>query len=375
MPAPERKFDLEQKRIALHEVLDPALQQFALSAKCAIPRRSGRSAAYKTNKTRKRSMNNAAQEIPASPNEAVAPPRSGIWKKLLGNPFVRIVLGSALLIALHPVAGLALKLVSSTVPAVADWLRSAPRLAGSKMSLPGFYITTTLVVLLSIPLYRIFVRWTERRPIAELSGDGAAAEIGVGVLIGFGLFSAVAGVLWSLGYYHVTSTNPASVMLPVALASASAAVFEELMFRGLVFRIIEQSHGSWIALVVSALFFGLVHLANPNSSLQAALAIAVEAGILLGAAYMTTRRLWLVIGLHFAWNFAESGIYGMPMSGFSMPGLLQGEVHGPELLTGGTFGAENSILAIVFCVAVALCFLYAAKRRAHIVKPRWRRSA
>ena len=314
-------------------------------------------------------MNDAAQESPLPENPAERKDSRGLLQKLLVHPIVRIVLGSVLLIGLHPLVGVALKLAASALPPLEAWIGSAPLLTGTKTPLPAFYITTALVALLCFPVYRLFVRWLEkRRPIVELSTNGAVVETAFGMLTGFALFTSVVAVLWLGGYYHVKTTNPAEVLLPVASLSASAAVFEELLFRGVLFRIVEQWQGSWIALAVSALFFGLAHLANPNASLQAALAIAIEAGILLGAAYMATRRMWLVMGLHFAWNFSESGIYGIPVSGFALPGLLQGDISGPELLTGGAFGAENSIVAVGLCLVVASGFLRLAHRRGRIMQ-------
>lgn len=320
-------------------------------------------------------MNEAVREMPLSENPATPAAARGFWKKFFGNAIVRILLGAVVLIGLHPLVGISFKFVTSVLPAFGAWVKSAPLVAGTKSHLPAYYITHILITVLCFPVYRLFVRWSEgRRSTAELSTNGAAAETALGVLAGFALFSGVAAILWAGGFYHVKAINSPAALIPVFVMSASAAVFEELLFRGLLFRIIEQSLGSWTALAVSSLFFGLAHLANPEASVQAALAIAIEAGMLLGVAYMATQRLWLVIGLHLAWNFSESGIYGMPVSGFSMPGLLQGEVSGPELITGGAFGAENSIVAVVLCLIVAFGFLHLARKRGRIVKRSWRRA-
>ena len=137
---------------------------------------------------------------------------------------------------------------------------------------------------------------------------------------------------------------------------------EEILLRGLIFRLLEKWLGSWAALTISALLFGLAHIANPNSSLFAAIAIALEAGILLAAVYMVTRRLWAVIGLHMAWNFTQGGIFGVAVSGNEIEGLLASVMDGPELLTGGAFGAEASIPAILICTGIGLACL----RRAHL---------
>ena len=106
------------------------------------------------------------------------------------------------------------------------------------------------------------------------------------------------------------------------LRSSSAALFpafnEEILFRGVLFRWIEEFGGSWAALLITSIFFGAAHLFNPNASPIAAFGIALEAGLLLGAAYMLTRSLWLPIGIHAAWNFTQGEVFDIPVSGTSV---------------------------------------------------------
>ncbi|MCJ7434908.1 MAG: CPBP family intramembrane metalloprotease [Anaerolineales bacterium] len=157
-----------------------------------------------------------------------------------------------------------------------------------------------------------------------------------------------------------------------ALAVLSG-VFEEILFRGILFRIVEESLGTWLSLLFSALLFGLLHLGNPNATLWAAIAIAMEAGILLAAAFIVTRRLWLVIGIHFAWNFTQGGIFSISVSGNQVDGLLQATLTGPELLAGGAFGAETSIFAVIVCLAAGVYFIWKALKKGEFVKPFWKR--
>ena len=77
---------------------------------------------------------------------------------------------------------------------------------------------------------------------------------------------------------------------------------------------------------------------NPNATLFSSFAIAMEAGVLLGAAYVLTRRLWLAVGIHFAWNFTQGGIFGGRVSGITMDGLLESQLSGPTLFSGGSSG-------------------------------------
>jgi membrane protease YdiL (CAAX protease family) len=135
----------------------------------------------------------------------------------------------------------------------------------------------------------------------------------------------------------------------------------------------EESLGTWLALLISALIFGLMHIANPNATLWSALAIAIEAGIMLAAAYTLTRRLWLPIGIHFAWNFVQGGIFGVAVSGNGVRGLLQSTLSGPALLSGGEFGAEASIFAVIVCLAAGVYLIQAAWKKGNILKPFWTR--
>lgn len=234
-------------------------------------------------------------------------------------------------------------------------------------------IGLAIFALAMIQAYDLFVTLIEKRRVSELSLPKAGIELGAGILAGVGLFSAVMGVLALLGYYKVDGTNDWMILWSTFSLAVVSGVLEELLFRGILFRIMEESLGTWISLGVTALIFGLLHMMNPNASLFAGLAIALEAGILLAAVYMLTRRLWLAIGLHFAWNFVQGGIFGVAVSGYERSGLLRGSLTGPELLTGGAFGAEASVVAIVICLAAAVLVLRAAYQKGRFIPPFWMR--
>ncbi len=218
-----------------------------------------------------------------------------------------------------------------------------------------------------------YVRLVERRRAEELSGRGAVRETGAGVAVGAGLLMATIGAIAALGYYQVTGSNPVSAVVPTFAMAVAAGYAEEVLFRGVLFRIIEESLGTWIALALTSLMFGFAHMMNPNATLFSSFAIAMEAGVLLGAAYVLTRRLWLAVGIHFAWNFTQGGIFGGRVSGLTMDGLLESELSGPTLLSGGEFGVEASIFALALGVATGVWFLVRAGRKGHFIAPFWRR--
>ena len=221
--------------------------------------------------------------------------------------------------------------------------------------------------------YAAYVRWVERRPLAEFGRAGSLKELAAGLLLGAALFATTIGVLAALGLYRIQGARAWSVLVAPLAVSVGAGVMEEILFRGVIFRIVESSLGTALALLISAALFGLVHLVNPGATVLGAVAIIFEAGIMLAGAYLLTRRLWLPIGIHVGWNFTQGGVFSVPVSGFKSTGVFDGTLTGPEWLSGGRFGAEASIVAVVVCVAFALVLLRQAQRRGHFVAPHWRR--
>ena len=222
--------------------------------------------------------------------------------------------------------------------------------------------------------YLVYVRVVERRPVSELTPGAAPSEFGAGFLLGAALFTTTIGIIWALGDYSVVGVNHWTAMLSPLAFGLAAGVLEEILFRGVIFRITEDWIGSWGALAVSSLLFGAGHLANPHATLTSALAIALEAGLLLGAAFMITRRLWLPIGLHAAWNFTQAGIFGAPVSGTVPHGLFTSTLSGPAWATGGGFGPEASLPAVLVSLVSVWLLVYAV-RSGRVVQPIWRRRA
>ncbi|MEV7805180.1 CPBP family intramembrane glutamic endopeptidase [Microbispora sp. NPDC088329] len=224
---------------------------------------------------------------------------------------------------------------------------------------------------LAVVVFRWVVRWSEHRAPVEVAGKGAVPAVGRGLLIGVGMFAAVIVNLAFLGYYRVDGLGSVTGAIGLLGFMAAAAVTEELMFRGVLFRFVERWAGTWIALVLTGLVFGLMHLANEHATAWGAIAIAIEAGGMLAAAYAATRTLWLPIGLHFGWNFAAAGIFSTEVSGNgATQGLLHSVTSGPALLTGGDFGPEASPYAVVFGLALTVVFLWLARRRGNLVPMR-----
>lgn len=226
----------------------------------------------------------------------------------------------------------------------------------------------------ALGIYASSARWVERRETIELTLPGAGREFALGGLLGAGIYTACVVVLMVLGVYRVEGLNPYSFLLPAVAMSVKSAVFEELVFRGVILRSIEKMWGTWAGLIISSAAFGFLHLINPDATLKGAVYISIEAGLLLGAAYLVTRRLWICIGFHMLWNYVQSAVFSGIVSGaVSDPGLIRDRLEGPDLLTGGSFGMEQSVVALILCTTAGAALLVVAVRRGHILP--WRKGA
>lgn len=277
-----------------------------------------------------------------------------VFQTIIAHPAFLLVAGFASCLAMMAIVG-------GSVPVFAKALG----IAGTPWSnLLGSILVAGACVL----GYCLFVRFIERKPLTDFAFKGAVPEFGYGLFIGAAAMAAVVGTIAAFGGYHIVgyqfSTAIMINMLGIAIISGVA---EEVLLRGVAFRFLEQWLGSISALVLSALLFGVLHIGNPNASWLAAFAIALEAGILLGAIYMLTRRLWAAIGLHMAWNSMQGGVFGIKVSGTDVEGLIVSEPRGSDLLTGGLFGAEASIPAIIICTSIGIYFLWRAHQKGQFV--------
>ena len=211
------------------------------------------------------------------------------------------------------------------------------------------------LALAMIIAYRLLVRWTEARKADELGGKGAVSLTLLGIVLGAAMFGLVFLLLAYNGVAHLggfLGTDAVWVAIGGAIADA---VGEEIVIRGVLFRLLEESFGTLVGVFVSGTLFGLLHSFNHGASLASTAAIALEAGVFLAAAYAATRSLWLPIGLHFGWNFTEGGVFGAAVSGGAHQGLFASTFTGDALWTGGAFGPEASVVAVgVSLVASAI---------------------
>jgi len=231
-------------------------------------------------------------------------------------------------------------------------------------------IGSVVVVVGSLAAYMLYKALFEGYTLPELSFRKWKRELGAGMLLGALLMLVCFIIIYFAGGFTFEGWRSPLIILTWMGFWISAAFWEELAFRAIIFRITEDWLGSLAALAISALMFGFIHGANPNASLFSSVAISIEAGILLGACYMLTQRLWLVIGIHFTWNFVQGSILDVPVSGNEVKGIIKTEEVGNDFLTGGDFGLETSIITLAFCTLVGFVVLGMAIKRGKWKLPR-----
>jgi membrane protease YdiL (CAAX protease family) len=283
------------------------------------------------------------------------PVEKPLWRRIVDFPLMSMLIALVIAIACFTVGALIAQFLLPPTPALPRQTR--------------FDLVSIPILLLG---YELLIRRLGEHPKDDFRDPRALRNLGLGLAAGFMLFSLAVGVVALLGVYRITGPGDASGLVAALVGSAIfPAVSEELVFRGILFRWLEEFGGSWMALLLTSALFGASHLANPNATWIAALGLAFEAGVMLGAAYMLTRSLWMPMGIHAAWNFAQGELYDIPVSGHEEHGLVTAKLSGPPLLTGNGFGLEASLIAIILATAFGCWLLWLAIRRGQLMSPWW----
>ena len=204
----------------------------------------------------------------------------------------------------------------------------------------------------------VFCSFIEHRSIWSLglkTREKDVLDFVLGIFIGLFMITTVFLMEISLGLIRIEINSKIEISYLVygLLASLSVAFMEELIFRGYLFQNALLSLNENQAILISSIVFGLMHIFNPNVNFLAIVVISII-GILLAICYLKTQGLHFPIGLHFAWNFFEGYIYGFPISGNRVEGVLVTIIEGPAWLTGGQFGPEGSLIGLVVSLIVTL---------------------
>ena len=277
-----------------------------------------------------------------------------MWRRIVDFPLVAMVIA----VALFALALVGTILVAKLLPPMDKTL--------------GELIKAALAIGLIWAAYKLIIRHLGEHPRDDLPLAEAPKGLGVGLLFGFLLFTLVVGVAAIADVYNIIGKGGTGELVTALIATAILPGFmEEILFRGILFRWLEEFGGSWFALALTAALFGFLHIFNPNATALSSFAIALEAGVLLGGAYMLTRNLWMAMGLHAAWNFTQGEIFDVPVSGLDSQGLVEAQLSGPQILSGGAFGLEASLIAMIIATAAGVALVALAIRQGELVRPWW----
>ena len=298
-------------------------------------------------------MNTSEQELPPSKT------LKGFGANLLHSAFIRIILGSASIFLVSLVTKWIFEPLLLSIGLEVDTAKTVR------------YILTLVAILSTY--YWLFTYY-ERRKVTELAKGYFLKDSLIGITLAFLSISAVMLTLYLGGYYQIVVVNNDVLRLLFPLAAlALLATLEELIFRGVLYRIIESRLGTNLALIISGLFFGLSHITNEHATIISVLGAGIG-GLIAGVMFSATKRLWLPISFHVMWNFMQV-FYGTQVSGldeFSGYSFFQGMLQGPELITGGPFGPENSIITITLTLIIFGVLYYGAWKNDRLTAPFWR---
>jgi membrane protease YdiL (CAAX protease family) len=223
-----------------------------------------------------------------------------------------------------------------------------------------FLLLAALVSCSALGLIVLLLRFFENTGTAAIGLPfqlGALKAAAAGTMLGAIPICLLVGLSLVGGYGGFLAANivfPELVMalLPVLIAGFLLAGWEELVLRGYLLRQLSLGLNSAAAVLITGIVFGLVHSGNPGVNWQGLLYTAIG-GMLMGWLMVRSGSLWLLIGYHFGWNATASSLFGLELSGVSNEAsLFIGTLSGSDWLTGGSYGFEASLPAVVFEVLV-----------------------
>ena len=274
------------------------------------------------------------------------------FRKLVQHPIVRIVLQLVIWLGVvYTIKEFAIKPILGELFSAED----------TRINVQGL-----LTLGVGFLVYYYLIRLYEERQVSEMAPVNFLRDTAIGLALAGGMITFSVAILWYFGYYQVTSVNPVSVLLYPVIWVPLLASFEEITFRGILFRISEQAWGTHIALLISALLFGLMHLPNENSNIPMIIS-ATTGGLLTCVAYALTKSLWLPIGIHTGWNFTQV-LWGTRVSGADMFGAYaEASIEGPDWATGGGAGIEGSYFCIAVVVLITLAMYMLARKKGVVI--------
>ncbi len=280
-----------------------------------------------------------------------------IFLKIINFPVLQIIIGVALVNVLTFI------------------LESLAQLTLSTLPIKNNLITSSLIFvvrMLSVYfIYLYFVKIFEKRKADEISlNKKTIKDFSTGCIIGLSLISVIFLSLYLLGYCSVEAINKSPDIYQSFLFAFFFAFLQDIVYFAIIFRIAERNLGSVPAIVIAGLIFGFKHLLFPDYTLWGAIAITIIGATLFSALYIRTRKIWMIFGFHFMYNFIQNGIL---LKIQDMDSLLKINVSGPEILAGSQNGLESSIIAIIISTFIGAYYMKKAKLERKFIPPFWKK--
>ena len=197
----------------------------------------------------------------------------------------------------------------------------------------------------------LFMRFIDKQPLIEIGFQtkGRLKEFNFGVILGLLIMAFAYVFLYLIGeiVFENYTFDFQKIFLSIILF-VGVSVFEEVIFRGYMLKNLLESFNPYVALFISSIFFSLIHGSNPNVTTLGLCNIFL-AGFFLGASYIFTKNLWFPIALHFSWNFFQS-MFGFKVSGMDSYSIIEFTIPENNMLNGGEFGFESSVLSIIILI-------------------------
>ena len=198
----------------------------------------------------------------------------------------------------------------------------------------------------------LFQRYINREPFSSIGIEfnGYEDDFIFGLLIGFGLIVTGFGILIIFNFISISSLQFSFIdQLFYLCLFAVVSLNEEIAMRGYILQNLSSSFNKYIALAMSSLVFMIMHIGNPNMSAIPLFNLFL-AGLFLGIYCIHRKNLWFPIGAHFTWNYFQGPVLGFEVSGNEVNSLFIQRLDGSDLITGGQFGFEGSIILTTFMI-------------------------
>jgi membrane protease YdiL (CAAX protease family) len=233
----------------------------------------------------------------------------------------------------------------------------------------AFLISSVASLIPAVVIGWLCGKYLERLPFGALGMSftgGWLRHLLIGFVLGAITLCVPIGIAALFGgiSFAVNESGPGQIVRTLIVSFvvfAVAAAFEEVLFRGYILQTFARSGLAWLAILITSVVFGIVHLNNPNANWLGAINTAL-AGVWFGIGYLKTRDLWFVWGMHLIWNWMQGSIFGIEVSGLTdlaMAPLLKEIDAGPDWLTGGNYGIEASVACTIALIAstIAIHFM------------------